>query len=98
MPLPKPPRIMSEWIEIQSTKDLPKEGVNVLVAFDDGFLAISCLIDDEWDTGANGRRAIYKGIEKRHTSCDPHSWMPIPLPPEKESGVFVMKLDEKKEQ
>jgi hypothetical protein len=68
-----------KWIEILTIEDLPDEGVYVLVKFDDDYVGISAILDEEWVIVGRNKHPIYKNNEKLFTSCDPHSWMPLPV-------------------
>lgn len=56
---------VSRWIPV--TERLPEEDVNVLVAFDDGFIATTCIIDGEWELWADAGEVTH--------------WMPLPDAP-----------------
>ena len=59
------------WIPV--TERLPEEDVNVLVAFDDGFIATTCIIDGEWELWADAGEATH--------------WMPLPDAPEEDEDA-----------
>lgn len=59
---------LNQWIPV--TERLPEEDVNVLVAFDDGFIATTCILDGEWELWAD--------------AGDVTHWMPLPEPPKEE--------------
>jgi hypothetical protein len=62
------------WLYIDTTDTLPPEGEYVLCMFDDDFVGISAFVDGEWEISGVKRRPIYKGTEKKFTSCDPQYW------------------------
>lgn len=68
-----------EWIEITGDS-MPPVNEYVLI-FSDGYIGISRLIDDEWDTGDFRRRPMFSKTERSMSKLDAEYWMPLPNPP-----------------
>ena len=68
-----------EWIDTDSA--MPNHWEYVLISAD-GFIGISRIIDDEWDTGDFRRRPMFTKSNRIMSKLDAQYWMPLPNLPE----------------
>lgn len=72
---------MTNWIEIKSKEDLPKEGGLYMIAFDECWKGVAYWDDKEqnWETSRDRKIKVYNKKEGfKYTRDLPIYWRPLP--------------------